>query len=69
MELASIILSTIALVISLACLVWLLAKQLSSHQITYVDPMANMTQSKVGESIFDQFREIGEKKNLPIGDD
>jgi len=72
MELTAIILSSIALVLSMASITWLLAKQLSSHTITYApleQELAN--QNKQVTSFVDQFKEIGDRspKPKPIGDD
>jgi len=72
MELAAIILSTISLVLSIASISWLIGKQLSSHQITYIDPMQNMIEQmsgKKGKNPLDEFAEIGDKPFEDIGDD
>lgn len=69
MDHASIILSTLSLVMSTACLVWLTAKHFSTHVIQYVDS-TEVLKGKKGKNIFDQFAEIGEKgKAIDIGDD
>lgn len=60
MELAAIILSTISLICSVSCLVWLLAKHFSTHQIQYVDPFKDQMPAELGKDIFNQFREIGD---------
>lgn len=38
METASLILSVISLIISLFCIIWLLSKHFSTHQVQLVDP-------------------------------
>ena len=68
MEIASLILSSIALVCSLASLTWLIAKQISSHSVQLV-PVDDVFKGKKAESFFDQFKEIGDKTPKPIGDD
>jgi len=61
MELASVIISVIALLLSMASLVWQLAKHFSSHTIQYVP--APMPQDEIGGGIskdpMKEFREIG----------
>lgn len=61
MELASIILSTIALVASLACLVIMLAKNFfSSHviQTQMVDPFKELFPSEIGKQKLDPYKDI-----------
>ena len=64
MALASLIISVIALIVSVACLVWLLAKQLSSHTIQYVNPFEGKGQDPLSEIMgkdpMKDFRELGE---------
>lgn len=65
MEIAALILSIIALLASLACLVLMLAKNFfSKHTLTYVDPlkdMKDMTEpGQIGNNMFDQFRDLGD---------
>ena len=66
MLIASLILSTIALICSLTSLTWLIAKQLSTHQIQMVpvDPFKslgfeNPLAGKMGKDPMEDFREIG----------
>lgn len=73
MELASIILSTIALILSIACMIWMGAKALSSHSIQYVNPFEKMMGStddpltqEMGRGIGSEFQEIG---SVPIDED
>lgn len=42
MIIASLILSGISLVLSMASIIWLLAKQFSSHKIEYINPLGDM---------------------------
>jgi hypothetical protein len=71
MEIASIILSSIALVLSLISIIWLTAKQLSSHQVQFVPLDQEMNKKTQLDTIFEQFKEIGERaaKPQPIGED
>jgi hypothetical protein len=61
MELAAIIISTISLLLSMASIIWLLAKQLSTHniQMVPVDPFKDMTEpSQIGKNFMDEFRDL-----------
>lgn len=65
MELAALIISCIALLLSMASLIWLMAKQFSSHTIQYVDPFAGVKEQdplteQMGKDPAKAFREIGE---------
>lgn len=65
MELAALIISVIALIAALAALTWLIAKQLSTHQIQMVpvDPfkgMESLAGSTVGSPMSEVFRELGD---------
>ncbi|HEY8272151.1 MAG TPA: hypothetical protein VIG33_14775 [Pseudobdellovibrionaceae bacterium] len=65
MELAAFIIAVIALIVSLASLTWLIAKQLSTHQVQLVpvDPFAQFDPGKVGAKtspMGDDFKELGE---------
>ena len=65
MEIAALILSVIALLCSLACLVIMLAKNyFSSHVIQYqpVDPFKDMMPSEIGKGQMDPFQDI----DLPL---
>ncbi len=68
MEIASLIMSIIALIFSIANMVWLLAKHFSSHSIQYV-PAPSMGQDPLSEIMGKdprkEFRELGE----PLDDD
>lgn len=57
MIIAALILSIIALIISIACLCWLIGKQLSSHQITYL-PADNF--APLAKPMGNDFAEIGD---------
>ncbi len=67
MELASLIISVLALIIGLASLSWQIAKAFSTHTIQYVDPFKGMDGGKIelGKGQDKEFREIGE----PLDDD
>jgi|WetSurMetagenome_2_1015567.scaffolds.fasta_scaffold1141351_2 hypothetical protein len=69
MDIASLIISIVSLLLSISSLVWLLAKQLSSHTIQYVDPFAGKGQDplteQMGKDPTKEFRELGE----PLDDD
>lgn len=58
MIIAALILSIISLIMSIACLCWLIGKQLSSHQITYM-PADNF--APLSKPIGNDFAEIDEK--------
>ncbi len=62
MEIAAIILSTISLILSIACLCWLIGQKLSTHQVQMVavDPFKDGMPSEIGKKIFDEFRDIGD---------
>lgn len=58
---ASLIIATLALVVALIPLVWLLAKEFSSHSISYIDPFAGKDPeiaNKVGHKLFSEFRDL-----------
>jgi len=62
MELAAVILSVMALLVSLTSLVWQLAKHFSTHQIQMM-PVDNFMPGFVGAKtspIGDEFKELGE---------
>lgn len=68
MEIASLILSVIALLFSIANLVVMLAKNFfSTHQVQLqpVDPFANMFPSEIGKKKLDPFEDI----DLPLDED
>lgn len=44
MIIACLIISTLAFILSMISIIWLVAKHFSSHKIEYIDPMANMRQ-------------------------
>jgi hypothetical protein len=59
MEIAALILSVIALVVSIANLVIMLAKNFfSSHTVQYVDPFKDSVPSEIGKPILDAFRDL-----------
>lgn len=61
MEIAALILSVISLIISIACLVLMLAKNFfSTHQVQMVpvDPFKDSMPGEMGQKIFSQFRDI-----------
>lgn len=62
MELAAIILSTISLILSMACIIWMLAKHFSTHQIQYVplDPFKDSLPKEMGKDQLEDFRDLGE---------
>jgi len=65
MDIAALILSIIALLASLTCLVLMLAKNFfSKHTLTYVDPLKDMKDltepGQVGNNLFDAFKELGD---------
>ena len=68
MEIAALILSVIALLCSLACLVIMLAKNyFSSHVIQYqpVDPFKDMMPSEIGKGQMDPYQDL----DLPLSDE
>jgi hypothetical protein len=64
MEIASLILSIIALILSIASIIWQVSKHLSSHTIQYVNPFDGKTQDPLSEAMGKdpkkEFREIGD---------
>ncbi len=66
MEAAALIISTLALIISVLCISLMLAKNFfSTHQVQMVpvDPMKDLglgMGSEIGSKMFDPFREIGD---------
>lgn len=62
MILAAIILSTISLIMSMASIIWLLAKQLSTHKVSMVpiDPFKDSFPKEMGKNPMDEFRDLGE---------
>lgn len=70
MALAALILSIITLLLCLPALIYLFAKQFSTHSIQYIDPLAQMMGAQPkGKAIADEFAEIGDKPLGDIGDD
>lgn len=68
MDIAALILSILALISSLACLVLMLAKNFfSTHQVQLqpVDPFANLFPSEMGKGKMDPFQDI----DLPLDED
>ncbi len=71
MDLASLLISTLSLIISIAAIVWLLAKHFSTHQIQMVpvdnpfsqglDPMPQ----QIGKPMMSEYRDLGD----PISQD
>lgn len=59
---AALILSIIALLMSMASIIWLLAKQFSTHQIQMVpvDPFKDSLPGQIGKPFAEDFREIGD---------
>ena len=69
MDIAALILSVIALICSLTCLVLMLAKSFfSTHQVQLqpIDPFANVFGSEIGKSQVDPFQDI---PDLPLDQD
>ena len=66
MELAAIIISTIALIMSIICLVIMLAKNFfSTHNVQMVpinpmDQLQGMLSGEIGKPMGDQFRDLGD---------
>lgn len=63
MTIAALIVSTLALIISVICISIMLAKNFfSTHQVQMVpiDPMKGMNFGEVGKSMTDPFRELGD---------
>lgn len=64
MEVASVIISTLALIISIAALTWQMAKHFSTHQIQMVpiDPFKDNSEpgGQVGKDFAEQFRDLGD---------
>jgi len=63
MEVASVIISTLSLIISILCICLMLAKNFfSSHTIQYVDPFKgnDPINSEIGSKLFSEFRDIGD---------
>jgi hypothetical protein len=62
MIIAALILSIISLILSIASIVWLLAKQLSTHQVSMVpiDPFKDSFPKEIGKEQLDDFRDLGE---------
>lgn len=59
MSIAAIILSVIALIISVVNLSLMLAKNFfSSHTVQYVDPFEKTMPQEIGKKIFDQFQDL-----------
>lgn len=73
MIIASLILSGISLVLSMASIIWLLAKQFSSHKIEYIDPTAHMKdmwdQIGIGKPQGEEFRGLEDIKGTPLDPD
>lgn len=74
MELAALIISVIALMISIPSMVWLLAKQMSTHQIQMVpvDSITNTPQNIQADPIGDLYRDFDRPhvmKNEPLDKD
>jgi hypothetical protein len=68
MDIAALILSILALISSLACLVLMLAKNFfSTHQVQLqpVDPFANLFPSEMGKPKMDPFQDI----DIPLDED
>lgn len=68
MEIAALILSVIALLFSVACLILMLAKNFfSTHQVQLqpVDPFANLFPNEMGKPKMDPFQDI----DLPLDED
>jgi len=70
MLIAAIIISVISLVLSMTCIIWLLAKHFSTHKIQYVDPtdgMKNLFDSiGMGKPQGEEFRDMDDFKGLPV---
>lgn len=63
MDIAALILSTIALLCSVACLSIMLAKNFfSTHTIQYENPFKDMMPSEIGKGQLDPFQDI----DLPL---
>lgn len=63
MEIAALILSTIALLCSVACLSIMLAKNFfSTHTIQYENPFKDMMPTEIGKGQLDPFQDI----DLPL---
>lgn len=64
MEIASLILSVIAVLMSGASLIWMLAKHMSTHTIQYVDPFQKSMDNiaTMGKDPLEQFRDIEDKE-------
>lgn len=63
MEIAALILSTIALLCSVACLSIMLAKNFfSTHTIQYENPFKDMMPNEIGKGQLDPFQDI----DLPL---
>lgn len=72
MLIATLIISVISLLLSMASIIWLLAKQFSSHQISYVNPMQGiMDQVGIGKPMGDEFqgfedRLMADDEDMPV---
>ena len=62
MDIAALILSSISLLLSLVCLIWLLSKHLSKTEIQMVpvDPFKDAFPKEMGKDLLSDFRDIGD---------
>lgn len=60
MDLAALIIGTLAFVVSISHLVWSLSKHFSTHTIQreFIDPFKDSVPSQAGKDFLDAFREI-----------